>query len=150
MSVYSGFKVKSGYYTVSNKNKLRNPNKKLFYRSGLELKFMKICDNSKNIIEWGYEDVHLKYVLPYENGYIHTYTMDFYIKKVIDGLTKEYLIEVKPSTMLTPPPVQKRATKKYLELIKNYSVNKFKWESAIRYCRENKLEFTILTEKQLT
>ena len=151
MSVYNTKNLKTGYYHVVNKNKLKNEKKVLFYRSGLEKKFMKNCDFSSSTIEWDYENI----VIPYQKLYnigtkkINHYIIDFWIKKIINGKIKEFLVEIKPYAFLSPPPYQKRVTKKYLELIENHSTNKSKWKAASSFCDDKGWEFAIVTEKDL-
>ena len=150
MSVYNTKTIKTGYYTVINTDKITNKNKVLFYRSGLEKKFMRICDHSKNILKWSYEEV----VIPYKKLYqtdnkIHRYIMDFWIKKTVGKKIKQYLVEIKPYDFLSPPKPQKRRTRKYVELVENYSTNVAKWDQANKYCIQKGWDFAIITEKDL-
>lgn len=150
MTVYNTKNIKTGYYHVVNKSKIKNNNKVLYYRSGLEKKMMRICDLSPSIIKWSYEEV----IIPYKKLYqtdkkIHRYIMDFWLKKKVNGRIKEFLVEVKPFDFLSPPKIQKRKTKKYIDLIENYSTNVAKWEQADKYCNDKGWEFAIVTEKDL-
>lgn len=149
MAIYNKKTLKTGYYTVVNKEKLKNKNKRLCYRSGLELKFMRICDHSKNIIEWSYEDFIIPYVKIQEQNKIHRYIIDFYVKKIINGKIEDILIEVKPSSMLIPPEEPKRKTRRYYELVENYLTNMSKWKQAAEYCKSNNMLFKIVTEQHL-
>ena len=150
MGIY-GKNVKAGYYHVINKNKLRNDNKKLYYRSLLEKRFMEICDHSSNILEWGYEDIIIDYKKFQNIGTNKTnrYIIDFWIKKKVKGTIKEYLIEIKPYDFLSPPKEPKRKTKLYLEKVENYCKIRDKCIYASEFAKQNNMEFCIITEKDL-
>ena len=150
MAVYNVKTLKQGKYSPVNRKKYVGKNiDKIIYRSGLELKLMKIVDNSESILEWSSEEVIIPYIKP-TTGRIHKYFMDFFIKKKLpDGTIKDYLVEVKPFDMLRPPKVPKRKTKRYFELIEAYSVNSAKWEAAKIFAEKNNMVFTIMTEKSL-
>ena len=152
MVFYNEKTVKKGYYHVINKDKLRNEKKVLYYRSGLEKKMMEICDHSTSILEWSYEDVILEYQLQKDLGtnITHRYIMDFWVKKRIKGIVKEYLVEIKPYALLFPPKVPKRKTKKFLEEVELYSINLAKWNKAQEFAKSNGISFVIVTEKTLS
>lgn len=153
MSAYSGMNIKTGWYKIVNIKKYNGNNLKegrVYYRSGLELKFCKICDHSKHILKWNNECVVIPYIKPIDNQ-PHRYFMDFYVqKKMPNDQVKEFLVEIKPSSFLVPPKPQKRKTKLYLEKIEAYSTNRAKWKQADKYCKERGWEFTIITEKNLS
>jgi len=150
MSVYSK-NVKKSIYVPINKHKYVGKNiDNIVCRSSLERKFCIIADNSKSIIQWSSECVVIPYFRSYENKKPRFYVMDFWIKKELPGgIVKEYLIEIKPSSFLHPPKIPKRKTKRYADLVMNYSINVSKWKRAIEYCKEKNMEFSILTEQHL-
>ena len=65
------------------------------------------------------------------------------------GRIKKFIIEVKPLSQTKIPKKQKRVTKKYLTEVKTYAVNDAKWKAAREYCADRRMEFMILTEKEL-
>ena len=149
--LYNKKTLKTGYYHVVNKEKLRNEKKSLYYRSGLEKRMMEIADHSKNILEWSYEDIIIPYQ-KYQNAGTNKknyYVIDFWIKKKIDNVIKEYLIEIKPYNFLFPPEPQKRQTKQWLEKLENYTTISQKCKFAKIYAEQHNMEFCILTEKDL-
>ena len=81
---------------------------------------------------------------------MHRYFPDFIIKvKESTGKLKTYVIEVKPLKQTKSPKKRKRVTKSYLFECKTYAVNQAKWKSADEWCKDRKIEFKIITEKEL-
>jgi hypothetical protein len=138
-----------GRYTPKNPKKYKGDYHNIIYRSLWERKFMVYCDNSDNILEWGSEEVIIPYLSPWD-GKIHRYFPDFYIKvKQASGNIKKFIIEVKPKKQTRPPKPVTRKTKKWLNEIKTYSINDAKWKHAKEWCKDNDMEFKILTEEEL-
>ena len=111
---------------------------------------MVYCDNTDAILEWGSEEIIIPYRSPWD-GRIHRYFPDFYIKvKQSSGVTKKFIIEVKPKYQ-TKPPVKnpKRKTKKWYKDVQNWGINSAKWKSATEFCKDQNMEFKILTEDHL-
>ena len=118
-------------------------------RSNWEKRFCSWCDLNESIIEWGSEEFFIKYVSPVDNRY-HRYYPDFLIKvKESTGQVKTYVIEVKPKKQTRPPKPRKNVTKSYIYECKTYAVNQAKWEAANEWCKDRKIEFKIITEKEL-
>lgn len=127
-----------------------NRKTQLRYKSLLERRFMKYCDDNSFVVKWGYENVILKYRSPVD-GKIHKYYTDFYMEvRKKDSPLRRIIIEVKPHSQTIEP--KKTKSKKHHRLIyesNTFAVNSAKWESAIAFCKENGWEFHIITEKQL-
>jgi hypothetical protein len=70
------------------------------------------------------------------------------LKNTEDKIIK-YIVEVKPYNSTIPPKRPKRISKSYLNQVKNYIVNKCKWESAIKFCAEKGYVFKLITENDL-
>ena len=67
-----------------------------------------------------------------------------------DGTLKKFIIEVKPKGQLKPPTkTPKKRTRKWLNEVKTYAVNRAKFNSATEYCKDKGFEFKILTEDHL-
>ena len=138
-----------GRYTPKNPKKYKGDYHNIIYRSLWERKFMVYCDNSDNILEWGSEEIIIPYLSPWD-GKIHRYFPDFYIKvKQSSGNIKKFIIEVKPKKQTRPPKPVTRKTRKWLNEIKTYSINEAKWKHATKWCKDNDMEFKILTEEEL-
>ena len=136
----------SGRYSPKNIKKYKGNPDKIYYRSLWERNFMVYCDNSSAILEWGSEEVIIPYISPLD-GRRHRYFPDFYIKvKQSDGSIKKIIIEVKPKKQCGPPPIPKRKTKRFINEVRTWGVNKAKWEAAIEWCNDRGMEFKILTE----
>lgn len=136
----------SGRYVPKNIKKYRGNPDKVYYRSLWERNFMVYCDNTSAILEWGSEEVIIPYISPLD-GRRHRYFPDFYIKvKQADGSIKKIIIEVKPKKQCKPPSVPKRKTKRFINEVRTWGVNKAKWEAAIEWCNDRGMEFKILTE----
>ena len=136
----------SGRYVPKNIKKYKGNPDKIYYRSLWERNFMVYCDNRSAILEWGSEEVVIPYISPLD-GRRHRYFPDFYIKvKQSDGSIKKIIIEVKPKKQCGPPPIPKRKTKRFINEVRTWGVNKAKWEAAIEWCNDRGMEFKILTE----
>ena len=117
-------------------------------RSSWERKFCNWCDLNENILEWGSEEFWIPYRAP--DGKVRRYFPDFIIKvKENTGDVKTYVIEVKPAKQTQPPKKKKNVTKSYLYECKTYAVNQAKWKAAKEWCADRKVEFKIVTEKEL-
>ena len=138
-----------GRYTPKNPKKYRGNPHNVIYRSLWERKFMVYCDHSESIIEWGSEEV----VIPYKShwdGRIHRYFPDIYIKiKTNEGTTKKLIVEIKPKKQTKAPKEPERKTKRYLNEVRTWGVNSSKWKYATEWCKDNGMEFKILTEDDL-
>jgi len=140
------FKPHKGRYVPNKPQKYRGDYNNIVYRSSWERRFMLYCDRSDAIIEWGSEEVIIPYRSPLD-GKVHRYFPDFYIKvKQSDGAIKKMLIEVKPKSQCGPPTIPQRKTKRFLNEVRTWGVNKAKWEAAIEWCKDRNMEFKILTE----
>ena len=139
-----------GRYKPINPSKYKGNSSQVIYRSLWERKLMVYCDNTDAILEWGSEEVIIPYRSPWD-GRIHRYFPDFYIKvKQSSGVTKKFIIEVKPKYQ-TKPPVKnpKLKTKKWYKDVQNWGINSAKWKSATEFCKDQNMEFKILTEDHL-
>ena len=122
---------------------------KIVYRSLWELKFMKYCDSKTNNLEWGSEEIVLPYRSPIDNK-VHRYYPDFYIKvRETNGKVKRYIIEIKPQKQTIMPKKQKKQTRGYMKEVYEYAKNQAKWKAADEFCKDNRIEFKIITEKEL-
>ena len=117
-------------------------------RSSWEKRFCNWCDLNESIIEWGSEEFWIPYRAP--DGRVRRYFPDFIMKvKEQDGKIKTYVIEVKPKKQTLKPKPRKKVTKSYLYECKTYEVNQAKWKAAKEWCADRKVEFKIVTEKEL-
>jgi len=138
-----------GKYSPINPKKYKGDHNNIIYRSLWERKFMKYCDTTVNILEWGSEEIIVGYISPLDNR-PHRYFPDFYIKvKESMGQIKTYLIEIKPKKQTVEPEKKKRVTKGYLYEVMEYAKNQAKWSAAREFCKDNGWEFKILTESDL-
>ena len=139
----------SGKYQTLNPKKYKGDPRQIFYRSLWELKFMKWCDTHNHILEWGSEEIVVPYRSPVD-GRMHRYFVDFYIKvQAQTGVTKKYLIEIKPKKQTVEPKIPKRKTPRYITEVTTYVTNQAKWEAAREWCTDRRMEFLILTEDHL-
>ena len=141
--------------TYKGKFKLKNPQKykgdftNIVYRSLWELRFMKWCDMTPSVEEWGSETVIVPYVSPIDKK-IHRYFVDFYIKvRNKNDVTQKYLIEIKPERFTKPPAIPQKKTKRFIDEVFQYGVNEAKWKAAFEFCQDRNMKFMILTEKDL-
>ena len=124
-------------------------------RSNWERTFCERCDTNDNIVTWASEEFSIPYISPLDNKR-HRYYPDFLIKvKEPDGKFKKYVIEIKPRKQTVKPKMKTdsrkrpRMTNSYAKELNNYAVNVAKWNAAIEFCKDNSLEFQIITEDNL-
>lgn len=138
-----------GKFQPSYPEKYKGDFRNIIYRSLWERKFMMYCDNNKNILEWGSEEIALPYRSPLDQR-IHRYFPDFYIKvKESNGQVKKYLIEIKPKKQTIEPQIKTKKTKSYVYEVVEYAKNQAKWEAAKEFCEDRQWIFKILTEDDL-
>lgn len=142
----SSKKYRQGIFTPVNKSKFIGT--RATYRSGLELKFMRFCDNNINVIQWGSENVIVPYISPLD-GRVHRYFVDNYVV-IREGLTvNRYLIEIKPSSQLKIPTTKYKKKEHLIYEQSTYIINQAKWAAAAAYALKHNCIFKIITEKEL-
>ena len=135
-------------YKPENPRKYKGDYKNIICRSSWERKFCRWCDLNESILEWGCEEFFIPYRAP--DGKVRRYFPDFIMKvKESNGQVKTYVIEVKPLKQTKPPKKKKRVTKSYIYECTTYAVNQAKWKAADEWCKDHKIEFKIITEKEL-
>ena len=139
-----------GRYKPINPKKYKGDSSQVIYRSLWERKLMVYCDYTDAILEWGSEEIIIPYRSPWD-GRIHRYFPDFYIKvRQSNGMIKKFIVEVKPKIQTKPPKKHpKRKTKKWYKDVETWGINSAKWKSATEYCKDQNMEFKILTEDHL-
>ena len=142
-----GESVKSRY-KPNNPKKYNGDYRNIICRSNWERRFCSWCDLNENVLEWGSEEFWIPYRAP--DGKVRRYFPDFIMKvKEQTGEIKTYVIEVKPAKQTRRPKPRKKVTKSYLYECKTYEVNQAKWKAAKEWCDDRKVEFKIITEKEL-
>ena len=139
-------KWRQGIFTPKNQDKFIGS--KAVYRSGLELKFFRFCDNNPNVLEWGSENIVVPYISPLDNK-AHRYYVDNYIAIREGSNVVKYLVEIKPSKQTKPPTTKYRKRQHLIYEQRQYVVNQAKWKAAKEFCKKKRLTFIILTEKEL-
>jgi hypothetical protein len=137
-----------GKYKPIHPEKYKGDVTNIIYRSSWERKFLYYCDMNEKVLEYSSEEFFIPYKAP--DGKIRRYFPDFLIKvEESTGVTKKYLIEIKPKKQTVPPPKPKRQTKKYISEVYTYVKNQSKWEAAREWCLDRGYEFRIFTETEL-
>jgi len=144
-------KYKQGVFICRNPQKYVGTHP-IFFRSGLEMKFMRWLDRNPNVISWSSESVIIPYVDPLS---LHTKKIRRYfvdntvVIKDATGTPMKYLIEIKPESQ-TKPPISKRHTKSLINQQLTYAKNQAKWKAATEWCaKKGDIKFMIITEKDL-
>ena len=138
-----------GKYIPTNPHKYIGNQQNVIYRSLWERRFMVYCDITDKVIKWASEEVTVKYISPLDRKW-HKYYPDFYVELSNQkGITKEYLIEIKPKKQLKKPKQPSRKSKSFLWESREYVKNMSKWEAAKRFCDHKGWEFKVLTEDHL-
>ena len=139
-------KYRQGIFVPKNKEKFIG--KQAVYRSSLELRFMKFCDNNSNVLQWSSESVIIPYVSPLD-GKVHRYHVDNLVKIKEGSNIKVYLIEIKPAAQCAPPKTKYRKKSNLLYEQQMWITNNAKWHAAKEFCNKKCIEFKILTENDL-
>ena len=139
-------KWRQGIFVPQNQDKFIGT--KATYRSGLELKFFRFCDNSPNVLKWGSENVIIPYRSPLDNR-AHKYYVDNLVIIKEDDQIKKYLVEIKPYKQTKKPQTKYRKKSHLIYEQRAYITNQAKWEAARDYCKKCGYSFIIITEKEL-
>ena len=143
-----GESIKSRYTPVYP-HKYKGNSKMIVCRSSWERKICQWCDMNNSIISWASEEFSIPYVSPKDNR-VHKYYPDYLIKvKEKNDMIKTYVVEVKPYKQTRPPKQRSRKTKSYLTECVTYAVNQAKWKAAKEFCEDHRIEFKVVTEKEL-
>ena len=140
--------IKSRYKPLNPKKYQGNPNN-IICRSSWERKFCMWADRKDNVVSWASEEINIPYISPKDNR-VHKYYPDFLIKvKESNNRIKTYVVEVKPKKQTMPPKKRSKITKSYIYECQTYAVNQAKWRAASEFCKDNRIEFKIITEDEL-
>jgi hypothetical protein len=139
-------KWRQGIFVPNNQDKFIGT--KATYRSGLELKFFRFCDNSANVLKWGSENVIIPYRSPLDNR-AHKYYVDNLVIIKEDDQIKKYLVEIKPYKQTKKPQTKYRKKSHLIYEQRAYITNQAKWSAAREYCKKCGYTFIIITEKEL-
>ena len=139
-------KYRQGIFTPINKDKFMGST--ATYRSGLELKFMRFCDNNINVLKWGSENVIVPYISPLD-GRVHKYYVDNFVVIKEGSQIKKYLIEIKPSKQTQAPNTKYKKKEHLIYEQSAWVINQAKWTAAKELCKKKGFDFLILTEKHL-
>jgi hypothetical protein len=143
-----GQSIKS-IYKPSHPEKYLGNSSNIICRSSWERQFCRYCDTNPNVVKWASEELAIRYISPVD-GRPHRYYPDLLIEvKEKSGKLKKYVIEIKPKKQTRPPVKKKRVTKGFILEAKTYAVNQAKWKAAVDFCKDNLIEFKIITEDEL-
>jgi hypothetical protein len=142
-----------GRFKPKNPSKYMGDPTNIIYRSSWELRLMSYLDDHTNVLRWSSEEVVIPYRSPID-GKRHRYFPDFYVEQInTNNKVDKILIEVKPKYQTVPPVVQttktKRPTKRYINEVKTWGINKAKWDAAEEYCKDRGWKFEIMHEDHL-
>ena len=139
----------SGLYKPLNPKKYRGNPTNIVYRSLWEKKYMKYCDSTPSILEWGSEEIAIPYRSPIDKR-VHRYYPDFYIKvREKSGKISKYIVEIKPKKQTKPPYGKDKRTAAYKREALTFAKNRAKWVAAEDVCEDRQMKFLILTEDHL-
>ena len=121
----------------------------IVYRSGLELKFMRWCDNSNNVLKWSSESIPIPYYDSIQKKK-RNYYVDNYVEIMEGKILKKYLVEIKPYKQTIEPKTQgKKKSNLLYEQLMWVNNNSDKWPAAKEFAKKHGMEFIIITEKDL-
>lgn len=134
---------------AQGKYRCKNPDKYVggrtpTYRSSWEFTFMRFCDEHPSVTKWASESIRIPYRNPLSGK--HTiYVPDFFIAyNDANGKSRAELIEVKPSNQALR---EKLGRSKHNQA--HYVLNQAKWSAANAWCKQNGLQFRVITENDI-
>ena len=121
----------------------------IYFRSGWELKFMRHCDMSNDVLRWSSEAVMVPYTSPIDHR-VHRYYIDFYIEvKNSEGNKSAWILEVKPTkhTKMPKRPLKEsvKSLHNYVNEVKRVLVNQAKFKAARNFAKMNDIKFGVVT-----
>lgn len=144
--------TRKGYFVPANPEKYEGDATNIFYRSKIELRFMKHIDSHPDVIGWTSEEVIVPYYSPLDKKW-HRYFVDFKVTvKTKSGAIRTKLIEVKWSTDTVEPKLPKsgKRTRRYMNECERWIVNQAKWAAAQKKCVVEGWDWGLITEKTLS
>lgn len=138
-------KYKQGYINPDSCKKLMESQSRspIIYRSSYEREFIYWLETSSKISSWASECIAIPYINKLDNKK-HQYYPDFVVNTA-EGRTM--LIEIKPKNQTIPPPSDfdpnSYAWREYIK-------NRCKWAAALEFCKNNDMDFKILTEETIS
>ena len=136
-------KFAQGRYTLKYPEKYLGT-KTPIYRSSWEFAFMKFCDESPSVSKWASESVKIPYRNPL-TGKHTVYVPDFLIQySDKNGRPHVELIEVKPDNQTMKENVGRDKWRQA-----QYIQNIAKWEAARAWCKQKRIFFRVITEKDI-
>lgn len=131
-----------GKYTVKNPEKYTGK-KTPTYRSSWEWAFMSFCDNHPAVVHWASESINIPYFNPFTKKNT-IYVPDFFVVyQDKNGKQHAELIEIKPSGEVLET-VGKGQRNQAMAVL-----NKFKWDAAQAWCKQQGIRFRIVTEADM-
>jgi len=136
-------KFAQGKFNLKNPQKYAG-NRTPTYRSSWEFAFMKFCDENPNVSQWASEAIQIPYRDPLTGKYT-IYVPDFFIVYTDrNGSNRVELIEVKPENQTLKEKLgRSRANQAH------WVRNQAKWEAARAWCKQKKIHFRVITEKDI-
>lgn len=136
-------KSRKGKFIPENIDKYLGDASNIVYRSTIEAEWFLWFDQTDDIISWASEPFPIKYKFDSKEK---DYWFDVLLKiRNRDSSESSYICEIKPNNKLYPP-VKKRS-KYFLNEIKEFRMNYYKWYYAYVWCEDKEYEFGILNEK---
>lgn len=132
-----------GFYKPKNPDKYSGREVPI-YRSGIELKFFKFCDDNPNVVKWTSEPFPIPYFDTVTNKW-RKYYIDNFVEILEGNVVKKYLIEIK-DLKEAKEPIKKKGKRKTTMLFEHtrYQTNMCKWSFANKFCKEHRMQFLLL------
>jgi hypothetical protein len=114
------------------------------YRSSWEWAVMQFCDNNPSVVKWSSETVKIPYRDPLTGKYT-IYVPDFLLQYVDKkGKMHVEVWEVKPESQALKEKVGRNKINQA-----HYIKNMAKWEAAQAWCKQQKIFFRVVSEKDI-
>ncbi len=138
-----------GFYNLKHPKKYIGNPKNVVFRSSFEMQFMRMIDESENIIKWASEEMPIPYFDPISNR-MRRYFVDFMIEqKNKDESISKIMVEIKPmNQIIQPKKTPRKKMETYMNEMMEYTRNRAKWEAAKKWCEKHNFKFMIVTKNE--
>jgi hypothetical protein len=142
-----------GLYRVKRPDKYLGDPTRVVFRSLLETRLFKFCEENDAVVKWASEEMFVGYISPLDSR-PHRYFPDVIMQvRQSDNTIKTFMVEIKPDSQTRPPAaIKTKSAKRRKRLLLEtavYAVNQAKWQAADAFCKTRGWTFMICTEKDL-
>lgn len=153
-SLQKNSRYKTGLFLPKNINKYIGSTQNIIFRSEYELIFFRELDCDPMVIRWKSEpeEICIKYMCSTKKK-VRTYFPDVYVEKMIGGVLKKLIVEIKPKTKLKAPKLPSNNVADRTKAMKTYRYNMLEFLNIIdkkkyadSFAKSRGMEYIFITE----